>query len=116
MAVTQESGERLQSMKRAYVYKLIKNLKDRFEGHPVLISFSFRFARDDCQDMVGGNEAQVSAAPQMVCPMLGKPYSSDMFEEWTSFASFVLESEWMQKLAVPEPQRAVSSSGTHGWL
>ncbi|KAG0411526.1 hypothetical protein HPB47_011354 [Ixodes persulcatus] len=50
-------------------------------------------SRGNYQKMVAGIGDEIAEALETLCPVLGRPYSHDMLEEWTGFANFVLESE-----------------------
>lgn len=102
VTITEESEQRLHNTKKAFVKKLLENIQDRFQDHPILASYSTVFARSSYKQMVGGNGIEIVNALKRLCPTLGKPYTEDMLTEWIAFANVVLECERLQKLTAAD--------------
>ncbi|KAL3218145.1 hypothetical protein MRX96_050848 [Rhipicephalus microplus] len=102
VTITEESEQWLHNTKRAFVKKLLENIQDRFQDHPILASYATVFDRSSYKQMVGGNGIEVVSALQRLCPTLGKPYTEDVLAEWIAFANFVLECDRVQKLTAAD--------------
>ncbi|KAK8772370.1 hypothetical protein V5799_024386 [Amblyomma americanum] len=98
LTATEESEEWLRTTKTTFINKLVENIKDRFQDHPILASYSTVFARSNYEQMVGGNGIEIANALEKLCPTLGKSYAQDMLAEWIAFANFMLVSEHVQKM------------------
>lgn len=101
-APTQDYEEWLRATKSTFLDKLTENIKDRFQDDTILAAFSVLFARGSYEEAVSGNGVEIADALGKLCCTLGKSYTSDMMEEWRSFANFVLVCEKLQKLTESE--------------